>query len=154
VGETYNTVFYPIFSPDSKHFGFRAQKGEKWLVVMDGKEGKAYKEDTSPVFSPDSKHSAYLAQKEDTWVLVRDGVEGPAYASMASPTWSPDSAHLACLGEMNDSWLILVDGKPAKTQFSGFIKGSQLLFDSPKLIRSLAIRLPGPAFVRYNLTLP
>jgi hypothetical protein len=38
--------------------------------------------------------------------------------------------------------------------FSGFLGLPPLIFDDPKHIRSLAQRLPGPEFVRYNLTLP
>lgn len=32
----------PVFSPDSRRVAYEAQVGEKWFVVVDGKDGKAY----------------------------------------------------------------------------------------------------------------
>jgi hypothetical protein len=29
-------------SPDSKHYAYVAKRGEKWLVALDGEEGKEY----------------------------------------------------------------------------------------------------------------
>ena len=43
-------------SPDSKHVACIAAVGDKWLVVVDGEEGKQYDGiGTVPIFSPDSK---------------------------------------------------------------------------------------------------
>lgn len=38
--ESYEAVTEPIFSPDGKHIAYTAQKSDKWLVVVDGIEGK------------------------------------------------------------------------------------------------------------------
>jgi hypothetical protein len=70
------------------------------------------------------------------------------------PAWSPDSAHLAYIGGVGNTWWVLVDDQQAKTLFPSFIGGSSLIFDDPKHVRGLAMRFPGPEFVRYNLTLP
>ena len=62
----------PVFSPDSKRVAYDAQVGNKRVVVIDGKEGKAY--DDLPrgsriVFdSADSLH--YLAMKEGRSVYL------------------------------------------------------------------------------------
>ena len=58
-----------------------AWKGDKLLVVVDGKEGPAYDEigEGDPIFSPDGKRVAYVAWKGDKQLVVVDGEEGPAY---------------------------------------------------------------------------
>jgi hypothetical protein len=58
------------------------RKGSKWVVVMDGKEGKEYERvmQDSLVFSPDSKHLAYIAQSNWKYFVVVDGVEGDQYS--------------------------------------------------------------------------
>ena len=53
-----------------------AQKAGKWLVVFDGKEGKAYDGVSITAFSPDSRHLAYAALSQGTWMVVVDGEEG------------------------------------------------------------------------------
>ena len=52
------------------------KKDEKWVVVVDGKEGKAYDGVSIPSYSPDSKHLAYAALSQGVWMVVVDGKEG------------------------------------------------------------------------------
>ena len=51
------------------------KKDDKWVVVVDGKEGKAYDGVSIPTYSPDSKHLAYAAQSQGKWMVVVDGKE-------------------------------------------------------------------------------
>jgi Tol biopolymer transport system component len=75
----YDRVDDFIFSPDSKHFAYTAVMGNKWFVVVDGKEQKKYDEVPSLIFSPDSKHLAYVAFRDKKQFVVLDGVEGKQY---------------------------------------------------------------------------
>jgi hypothetical protein len=53
----------PIFSPDSTRLVYKAFKGARWMVVVDGVEGKPYENMSTPFFSYDSKHLVYFAQR-------------------------------------------------------------------------------------------
>ncbi len=68
-------------SPDSKRVAYVAKAGDKWLVVIGGKEGKQYDGigRDSINFSPDSKRLAYGAFLEGRGFVVLDGEEGKAY---------------------------------------------------------------------------
>ncbi len=66
-------------SPDSKRVAYAAQVGKKWLVVVDGKEGKQYDGIVTIgggkiVFdTPTNLH--YLALKGDSIYLVEEMIE-------------------------------------------------------------------------------
>lgn len=51
----------PVFSPDSQHFAYRIVGKNGWTIVLDGKEGKAYKDKEigAPLFSGDNQGLAY-----------------------------------------------------------------------------------------------
>lgn len=54
--------------------------GNKWFVVVDGKEGKQYDGIVgSPIFSPDGKRVAYAAVIGDKQFVVLDGKEEKQY---------------------------------------------------------------------------
>jgi hypothetical protein len=54
-----------------------AKKGDKWVVVKDGRESKTYDGVSVPVFSEDSQHHAFTAMKDNLWFAVVDDTEGP-----------------------------------------------------------------------------
>jgi hypothetical protein len=62
-------------SPDSTRVAYRAKTGNKWYVVVDGKEEKHYEgiAEGTPVFSPDSKRVGYAAYTTNKWLIVADG---------------------------------------------------------------------------------
>ena len=70
-----------VVSPDSRHVAYAVKREEKWLVVVDGVEGKKYDGilEGMPVFSPNSKRVAYVAQRGGKWLVVIDGGEGKKY---------------------------------------------------------------------------
>ena len=133
-----------VFSPDSKHLAYTIQRDRKYVVVLDGVEGKPYaRYDTyllpspnlsgfyyRPVFSPDSQHLAYAAQPEEGYCVVLDGVEGKHHEGAVNPktiTFSPDSKRLAYTTNI---WIVL-DGK----EVAPGSEGSKLVFspDSKQL---------------------
>ena len=60
---------------------YGAKLGDKWFVVVDGKEEKHYDGigEGYPIFSPDSKRVAYMAQVGDKRFVVVDGEEEKHY---------------------------------------------------------------------------
>jgi WD40 repeat protein len=144
-----------VWSPDSKHLAYTIRRDGKYIVVLDGIEGKPYaRYDTYllpspanysgfyylPVFSPDGQHLAYAAQPEDGYCVVLDGVEGKHHEGAVYPktiTFSPDSQHLAYTTNI---WIVL-DGK----EIAPGSGESQLIFspDSQRL-----------GYLDYGLTEP
>jgi hypothetical protein len=100
----YDLVEGLLFSPDSKHVAYLADK--KWnrgtSVVMDENEGKSYDQIFGICFSPDGNRLAYVAYNRTNQIdgslgvnfAVVDGKEGKAYNSITSMRFSPDSKHL------------------------------------------------------------
>ena len=101
-------------SPDSKRVAYAAQRGDKWLAVVDGVEGKEYDGAGTLVFSPDSKRVAYAAQRGDKWLAVADGVEGKEYDGAGTLVFSPDSKRVAYAARRGGKWWVIVDGVEGK----------------------------------------
>src|SRR3989338_7143686 len=84
-----------------KRVAYGAQVGNKWLVVVDGKEERQYDGigQSTLIFSPDGKRVAYGAQVGNKWLVVVDGKEGRQYDDLFA--WaggrivfnSPDGLH-------------------------------------------------------------
>ncbi len=81
----------PVFSSDSKHYGYVVEMGNEAWMVVDGIEGRHYNQirketadgwnckwDKSFAFGPDGK-IAYWAKKGSEWVVVVDGIESKGY---------------------------------------------------------------------------
>ena len=78
--EACNIGIEPVVDPENPAL-YGAQVGRKWVVVVNGKEGKPYSgilEGTS-IFSPDGTRVVYGAQVGKKWVVVVDGKEGNLY---------------------------------------------------------------------------
>ena len=70
-------VFPPIFSPDSKHFAYIAEEGEKQFVILDNVEQqKQYDIISKCRFDPQSKHFLYngIIMDQGVWSVV-EGIE-------------------------------------------------------------------------------
>ena len=99
-------------SADGSRVGYVVEKFNKARAVIDGVEGKEFKEVAGITFSLDSKKVAYRALSGDKFVLVINGVEGPGYDGMNLPTFSPDSKSVFCAASQGESQFVLLDGQP------------------------------------------
>jgi hypothetical protein len=72
-GAEYDGIAGPmVFSPDSKHAVYVANKDKKWLMVIDGQVCAEYDQilKGSPIFNPDGVLE-YLAEKEGSLYRVQ-----------------------------------------------------------------------------------
>ena len=97
---------------------YSARVGNRWFVVVDGKEQKQYDEILAGTlaFSHDSRRVAYTGEVGSKRMVVVDGEEGKAYDAIASssPVFSPDCSRFAYGGRSGDGWFMVVDGKEGK----------------------------------------
>ncbi len=100
-------------SADGARVGYVVEKFGKARAVIDGQEGKEYKEVAGITFSSDSKKVAYRALSGDKFVLVVNGVEGPGYDGMGFPYFSRDGKSIACAASQGESEFVLMDGQPS-----------------------------------------
>src|SRR5207245_7355545 len=68
-------------SNDYNHLAILTQKGDKYLVTVDGVPGKEYEwiVARSLTYSSDSKRLGYVVQQGDSMFVVMDGKEGKPY---------------------------------------------------------------------------
>lgn len=100
-----------VFSPDGSRVAYSAKsRGEGYMMVLDGKEGKIYDEVSDPVFSPDSNHVAYIAKDNDSKFVVLDGMEDKRYGSVFGLSFSVDD-RLGYVAQNNSDQLVVVDGQ-------------------------------------------
>lgn len=77
------------------------ERGNKQMVVIDGRLGPAYDEigqdefRYKTPFSPDRKRVAYAARRGKKWMVVVDGREGKAYDGIDDLLFSPNSKHFS-----------------------------------------------------------
>jgi Tol biopolymer transport system component len=104
------------FSADGQHVAYVARLGNKWFVVLDGKEGKGYDGVTAPIFSPDGKRLAYGAIVNGKWAVVADNRESKGYDNLVpgTLTFSPDSKHFTYGALVGKQSVVVVDGKEGK----------------------------------------
>jgi ELWxxDGT repeat protein len=101
-----------VLSPDAASMAVVIKRGDRQLVVVDGREGAPYEEIRgAPVFSADSRHVAYTASKGGMAVLVADGVEGRAYEKILNVAFGQTGARLAYVASRDERWWIIVDGQ-------------------------------------------
>ncbi len=113
-----------IFSPDSKHFVYTAQKNNKTLLVFDGEEKElpTYVNYIGNLtFSPNSQRFAYLAydEEENKFFVVVDGKEGKRYDGVENKDkqtilFSEDSNHFAYIAFENEDMFVVVDEREGK----------------------------------------
>lgn len=105
---------YPAFSPDGRHWGYRASNGmngEAVTAVIDGHPQEVCQSVFTPVqFSPDSKHWMYIERRGNEFRLVTDGHRGPAYEAIRQALWSPDGRHVVMTTYQRGKMTLVVDG--------------------------------------------
>lgn len=102
------------FSPDSAHFAYVAQNGDRMYMVVDDVDGKPFKEVSRIVFARNGKRSAYIATRDDgTQAIVLDGQEGQPYPRihLRSLFFSPDGTRFAFVVEQAGQKRWIIDGR-------------------------------------------
>jgi len=89
-------VYYPVLSTDGAHHAFVAERGERSLVVVDGREGPLYDKVVNPRFTPDGKGLVYRARQDGQRFVVVADLQGktlrehPRYPAVFEVRFSPD----------------------------------------------------------------
>ncbi|MDD4162714.1 MAG: HEAT repeat domain-containing protein, partial [Methanothrix sp.] len=94
-GSFYQNVRDFVFSPDRKHYAYKALVGDKRIAVVDGIDGQKYDEIYKIVFSQDGGRYAYMADKGNNVAVVVDGrEEGPYESTTGDPIISCAGQHV------------------------------------------------------------
>lgn len=113
----------PVFSPDSEHFLYQAQKtNKKWVGVLDGAEITAECDEIlSYSFSPDSRHTHMVVRQGKQALCLSDGKPSCAPYDKNRVGWtvfSSDGRHTASiLNKPNSQVAVVVDGKEDALSF-------------------------------------
>ena len=91
-----------------------ARAGEKWIVVIDGQEGKDYDDIQSLIFSPDGRRVVYQGRVGEKWIVVIDGQEGKDYDDIQSLIFSPDGQRVVYQGRVGEKRIVVLDGQEGK----------------------------------------
>jgi hypothetical protein len=70
-GAVYDDAARPVFSPDSRHFAYRAGRGDRALVVVDGRPGLEYDRLLGGPEFRDDGALEWLALRNDSLLRVR-----------------------------------------------------------------------------------
>ena len=112
-GQQYDEIYKIVFSQDGGRYAYMADKGDKVVVVVDGREEGPYESTTGdPVISSAGQHVLYTIVKEGTNYVVVDGKiqEQIGY----SPVVSPDGSRWAysrSASYAGDPCYIVLDGE-------------------------------------------
>jgi hypothetical protein len=106
-----------VYNGARDRFACVVKKGERWAVVVDGVEGKAYREiGQQIVFSKDGRRWMYIA-RDSLHHAVIDGVETGGYASIVQYGFgfSESGEHVAFQASDGDKSFWVLDGQPQKS---------------------------------------
>jgi len=97
----YKEIADVVFSNDARNHAYVAIKDERFLIVVNGKEGPFYDRVITPQFSPDGKFMIYRARKDNKrFVVVADTTgkvikEQPGYDRVFETIFTQDGASVA-----------------------------------------------------------
>ncbi|MCP4254642.1 MAG: PDZ domain-containing protein [Candidatus Scalindua sp.] len=132
-----------IVSPDSKHKAYVARKGNKQIVVVDGKESEEYDGIVkgSLVFSPDSKRIAFVARRGNKQIVVVDGKESGEYDGVVegSFVFSQDGKRVAFVARRGSKQIVVIDGKESG-EYDGIVEGSFVFSQDGRRVAFVARR--------------
>lgn len=138
-GNWYDGIYDLTFSPDSRRLAFRAERGTKHLIVVDGKETNEYDRIFSDLrFSPDGRRCTFSAERDNKRCVVVDAVEGPMHDWVSVAHFSPDSQRAAYWSRCGDKFVLVVDGLGSESY--DFVPCAHLAFGSPTTLHTLAVR--------------
>jgi Tol biopolymer transport system component len=103
------------FSPDGNRVAYVAGRSNKFLVVVDGKEGPEFDRIGvgAPSFSPDSRRVSYFADRGGKTFAIVDGIESKPFdfASFDAPIFSPDSRRVIYMARRDKQTYVVIDGR-------------------------------------------
>lgn len=101
------------FDPVSLRFVARAKQGQKWVLIVDGKESGVFDCVESVLIF--GEHILYSVKRSGKWVKVLDGKElGSAFDELGGEYWIFGKAgleHYAYSAKSGKKWLVVADGK-------------------------------------------
>jgi len=123
INETaYQDVRDFVFSPDGRHYAYKALAGEKWLAVVDGSAGKKYDEINAIIFSHNGERYAYRATDGENKIVIVDGVlQGPYDSVHDDPIFSSDGQHVAYTIIKGTGSYVVLDGIEQEVKGSGLV---------------------------------
>jgi hypothetical protein len=100
------------FSDDSKHLAYAARPGRRWVVIADGRHGRAW-DGIGEIALATSGRLAYAAQDASAWRVVVDGVPGPRFDAVLSGTlrFSRDGRRIVYVARDRGGVRAVVDGR-------------------------------------------
>ncbi|MFA6973294.1 MAG: hypothetical protein WC238_00960 [Parcubacteria group bacterium] len=94
---------------------YKIQRGDKWLVVLDGQESPLYDCVGNPAFSPDGSQFAYSACLDGKTFVVIDGVPlTSGYDSISEIAFSPDGKKLAYVAGREGKYVVVLNQMEGK----------------------------------------
>jgi Tol biopolymer transport system component len=128
------------FSPDGLRVAYVAQRGKKFLVVVDGKEGAEYDRISvgAPRFSPDSRRVSYFAERGGKTFAVVDGTESKPfdYGSSDAPMFSPDSRRVIYMARRGKQTSVVID--TAEVFESEYVGGARFSKTGKRMVYTVA----------------
>lgn len=104
-------VFHVVVSERGNSVAYKAVRGGKQVMVINGAVGAPYKSLESIVFSQDGSKYAYTATDEnDKWHIISNIVQDSIFHHIDEPVFSPDGKHLAYRAAVGEEWYLAVDG--------------------------------------------
>jgi Tol biopolymer transport system component len=112
-GAKYDAVDGLVFSPNGQRLAYAAKTGNRWAVVVDGREGRRHDSvfTGTPVFSPDGRHLAYGGREGNRSFVVVDRKRGRDYDDLGGMVrFSPDSTKVVYSPNVGKRRAVVVNG--------------------------------------------
>ena len=111
-GAKHDEIAGLAISPDGERLAYAARTGNRWAVVVDGREGPGHEGvlGQTPVFSPDGRHVAYAGREGRRFFLVVDKKRGRDYDALGGAIFfGPDSARVVYSPSVGRRRAVVVD---------------------------------------------
>jgi Tol biopolymer transport system component len=135
-----------IFSPDSKRHSYQVVDRNRPIVVIDGREGRAYDDilaypgTPTAHFSPDSSKLVYVARRENQYYVVVNNNEGMGYDGIApNVVFSADAKRMAYPASRQRKQFVVLDGIEGN-DFAGLVPQNLVFSGDGKHLAYEAIR--------------
>lgn len=107
-GPQYTMVRNIIFGPGGGYY-YLAQKGNAWLLVADGKEGKPYDGISELALMPRTVRPLFIATDKGQSLLVVDGRASRPWQEIAEVTFTPGDSLPAYMAGDSNQWHVVED---------------------------------------------